>query len=401
MASKRKTQQVSISESDDAYVMVDSFGEDEEIPTLPTFFRPLHIHPVSQAACGRSRTVTTSNGTHSTILGQNTSELSNDMEEIPITRSDLQLFKETIQLELDGAIDAINEAANTMKAHLVGTSLSAHGSTRHEEKPPSLQGRHRKLIREHTLALMKRENKHSPFTNVPNRAEVMSYTKGTQHPCCTADNFHVDLNDTPASAWNTSVSHVFAASFHDTHPGCDRSLKAIFDAWIVHFNYLCQVYAKQQMVAHAEQARALDLASRCRERKLQLYNCCLRMAHRHSESYPSAVNVVQQLRPTDTMHMLDKLHLRMRYQQQWNATAGAWPHLHMPSSQVSNRKPLSGLPKNFYAQDYLSSLTSEGLDNLLLQEDIPLDIPQAIAALAGPYDVFDRQTALSSAGRCS
>ncbi|KAI5985679.1 hypothetical protein EDC04DRAFT_2615308 [Pisolithus marmoratus] len=305
--------------------MVDSFGEDEEIPTLPTFFRPLHIHPVSQAACGRSRTVTTSNGTHSTILGQNTSELSNDMEEIPITRSDLQLFKETIQLELDGAIDAINEAANTMKAHLVGTSLSAHGSTRHEEKPPSLQGRHR-------------------------------------------------------------------------------------------------VYAKQQMVAHAEQARALDLASRCRERKLQLYNCCLRMAHRHSESYPSAVNVVQQLRPTGmsadesehdighgeriyhityTMHMLDKLHLRMRYQQQWNATAGAWPHLHMPSSQVSNRKPLSGLPKNFYAQDYLSSLTSEGLDNLLLQEDIPLDIPQAIAALAGPYDVFDRQTALSSAGRCS
>ncbi|KAI6163625.1 hypothetical protein EDD17DRAFT_1476183 [Pisolithus thermaeus] len=243
---------------------------------------------------------------------------------------------------------------------------------------------------------MKRENKHSPFTNVPNRAEVISYTKGTQCPCCTADNFCVDLNDTPASAWNTSASHVFAASFRDAHPGCDRSLKTIFDAWVVHFNYLRQVYAKQQMVAREEQAR--------------LYNRCLRMAHHHSGSYPSAVSVVQQLgltgmssdesehdvrhgeriyhitrktwrsaAVTDALHVLDKLHLRMRYQEQWNATAGAWPHLRTLSSQVSNRKPLSGLPKNFYAQDYISSLTLEGLDDLLLQEDMPLDIPQAIA----------------------
>ncbi|KAI6002002.1 hypothetical protein EDD15DRAFT_2192698 [Pisolithus albus] len=104
---------------------------------------------------------------------------------------------------------------------------------------------------------------------------------------------------------------------------------------------------------------------------------------------------------TDALRVLDKLHLRMRYQEQWNATAGAWPHLRTLSSQVSNRKPLSGLPKNFYAQDYISSLTSEGLDDLLLQEDMPLDIPQAIAVLAGPYDVFDRQTALGSVGRCS
>ncbi|KAI6103714.1 hypothetical protein EDD16DRAFT_1493474 [Pisolithus croceorrhizus] len=220
--------------------------------------------------------------------------------------------------------------------------------------------------------------------------------KGTQRPCCTADNFRVDLNDTPASAWNTSASHVFSASFRDAHPGCDRSLKTIFDAWVVHFNYLRQVYAKQQMVAREEQAR--------------LYNRRLRMAHRHSGSYPSVVSVVQQLGPTgmssdesehdvghgeciyyitrktwrsaaitDALRVLDKLHLRMRYQEQWNATAGAWPHLRTPSSQVSNRKPLSGLPKNFYAQDYISSLTSEGLDDLLLQEDMPLDIPQAIA----------------------
>ncbi|KAI6098764.1 hypothetical protein EDD16DRAFT_1718424 [Pisolithus croceorrhizus] len=319
------------------------------------------------------------------------SELSNDVEEIPVTQSDLQLFKETIQLELDGAINAINEAANTMKAHLAGTSLGAHGSARDEKKPPSLQGHHRvkgfpahrkpthlefqKLICEHALALMKRENKHSPFTNVPNRAEVISYTKGTQCPCCTADNFCVDLNDTPASAWNTSASHVFAASFRDAHPGCDRSLKTIFDAWVVHFNYLRQVYAKQQMVAREEQARVLDLVS----------------GYMNEQDYKSLLAGI---------HSVHRRRER-KLQEQWNATAGAWPHLRTLSSQVSNRKPLSGLPKNFYAQDYISSLTLEGLDDLLLQEDMPLDIPQAIAVLAWPYDVFDRQTALGSAGRCS
>ncbi|KAI6011547.1 hypothetical protein PISMIDRAFT_60982, partial [Pisolithus microcarpus 441] len=224
---------------------------------------------------------------------------------------------------------------------------------------------------------------------------------------CTADNFRVDLNDTPASTWNMSASHVFAASFRDTHPGCGRSLKTIFNAWVVHFNYLRQVYVKQQMVACEEQARIMDIASGYANEQdhesplagicslLQLYNRRLRTAQRHLGSYPSAVNVVQQLGPArmssdesehdvghgertyhitckawrscsvmETLQVLDALHLWMRYQQQWNATASAWPHLRIPSSRLSNREPPLGLPKNFYAQDYLSSLTAEGLDGL-------------------------------------
>ncbi|KAI6149224.1 hypothetical protein BKA82DRAFT_145545 [Pisolithus tinctorius] len=266
---------------------------------------------------------------------------------------------------------------------------------------------------------MKHENKHSSFTNVPNRAEAAAYTKGTQRPCCTADNFRVDLSDTPSSAWNTSASHVFAASFRDAHPGCGQSLKAIFNAWVVHFNYLRQVISNLASGYTNEQDYKSPLASmrsvhRRRERKLQLlqlYNRRLRVALRHSGSYPSAVSAVEQLGPagmssdesehdvghgertyritrkawrsatvTATLHVLDALHLRARYQQQWNATAGAWPHLCVPSSQLSNREPPSGLPKNFYVQEHLSSLTSEGLDNLLLQEDIPLNIPPAIVA---------------------
>ncbi|KAI5999693.1 hypothetical protein EDD15DRAFT_2193724 [Pisolithus albus] len=450
MAPGRKTRQTSDDNPGEKTVTLDAAPVICHIASLPTFPRPLHAHPaVSRAACAPSGIVTASSGTCSILgPGQNTSKPSNDVEETPVTRSELRLFKETIQLELDGAVDAINEAANTVKVHLERKSLGAHGNIRDQEAPPSHQGHrkvkglpaHRrpadlefqKLICEHALVLMKREDKHSPFTNVLDKAEVEAYVKGTRRPCCTADNFRVDLNGTPTSIWNTSASHVFTTSFRDAHPGCDRSLKVIFNAWVVHFNYLRQVYAKQQMVAREEQARILNLASgytneqgdesplagirsshRRRERKLQLYNRHLRIAHRHSGLYPSAVDVVQQLGPagmsTDesehdvrhaTLRVLDSLHLRMRYQQQWTATAGAWPHLRMPSSQLSNREPPSGLPRNFYARDYLSSLSSESLDALLPQEDIHMDIPRTIATLAEPYDIFDRQTALGSMGRC-
>ncbi|KAI5994056.1 hypothetical protein EDC04DRAFT_2613293 [Pisolithus marmoratus] len=230
--------------------------------------------------------------------GQNTSKPSGDVEETPVTRSELRLFKETIQLKLDGAVNAINEVANTVKVHFEGKSL------------------------------------------------------GLQ-------------------IWNSN--------FRDAHPGCDRSLKAIFNAWVVHYNYLRQVYAKQQMVACKEQARISNLVSGyMNEQGCESPLAGIRSLHRHQESTITA-----------TLCMLDVLHLWVRYQQQWTATTGAWPHLRMPSSQLSNREPPLGLPKNFYAQDYLSSLTSEGLDNLLLQEDIHLDIPWTIAV----------QTALGSTGR--
>ncbi|KAI6123889.1 hypothetical protein EDD17DRAFT_1514309 [Pisolithus thermaeus] len=371
MASKRVTRHASTSESDDTYFTVDSLEEDEETSPLPTFPHPLRVLPVSRAPCTPAGTVTSPSEKFSIQPGQSTSKFSDGIEEvhpfwvvyifvvtsfqIPVTRNELQLFKETIQLELDGAVSAINEAAHAVKAHLAGMTLGAHGNAGDQEMPPLLQvhrkiwnsnGNCQKLICEHALALMKHENKHSLSTNVPSRAEAAAYTKRAQQPCCTADNFRVDLNNTPASTWNMSTSHVFAASFHDAHPGCGRSLKTIFDAWVVHFNYLRQVYAKQQMVAHEEQARIMNIASGVME----------------------------------TLHVLDVLHLWMRYQQQWNGTTGAWPHLHIPSSWISNREPSLCLLKNFYAQDYLSSLTAEGLDGLLLQDDIPLSIPPAITA---------------------
>ncbi|KAI6153180.1 hypothetical protein BKA82DRAFT_35621 [Pisolithus tinctorius] len=214
MAPRRKTEYMLTSEDDEAYITADSSMQDEledeladektitldaaPILSLPTFPRPLRVHPVSRVACMPSGSGA---GEMCTEPDRSTGKPSNDVEEIPVTRSDLQLFKEMIQLELDDAVNAINEAANTVKAHFAGTALGACGNSKDQETLPLFQG-HRKvkglpahrrpadlefqrLIREHALALMKHENKHSSFTNVPNRAEAAAYTKGTQRPCCT------------------------------------------------------------------------------------------------------------------------------------------------------------------------------------------------------------------------
>lgn len=99
---------------------------------------------------------------------------------------------------------------------------------------------------------MGRENAKSLFINVPT-TEATAY-QPAQGAACTPDAFHVDLNDVPSSAWNKSASHVFTDSFHDTYPDCEHTSKQILAAWVVHFNYLRQIYATQQQVTHVEQA---------------------------------------------------------------------------------------------------------------------------------------------------
>lgn len=108
------------------------------------------------------------------------------------------------------------------------------------------------LIRKHAVELLCRDEPHSPFTNVPTKDEVQSFDKD-KGLCCTADSFRLDFGDVPSSAWNTSATHVFTASFRDTHPGCQRSAKEIFAAFVVHFRYLRKVYEQQQEVARVAQ----------------------------------------------------------------------------------------------------------------------------------------------------
>ncbi|KAI6138743.1 hypothetical protein BKA82DRAFT_3989485 [Pisolithus tinctorius] len=131
---------------------------------------------------------------------------------------------------------------------------------------------------------MGRENAKSLFTNVPTKEEATAY-QSAQGPACTPNAFCVDLNDVPSSAWNKSASHVFTDSFRNAYPDCGRTSKQICTAWVVHFNYLHQIYATQQQVTCAEQAHIGRI----------LYMRRLRAANTHARAYPTASHVVQEL----------------------------------------------------------------------------------------------------------
>jgi hypothetical protein len=55
---------------------------------------------------------------------------------------------------------------------------------------------------------------------------------------------------------------------------------------------------------------------------------------------------------TAWLRMLDSLHLRLRYNGKWQATAGAWPHCRMTSLKESDGPPVKGLPVDYYSRNW-------------------------------------------------
>ena len=135
----------------------------------------------------------------------------------------------------------------------------------------------------------------------------------------------------------------------------------------------------------------------------------LKAAETHSGAYPTGLQVVQELgasgmssdesdyearsgeatylitkkpwranQVTAWLRALDALHLRARYQRQWRATAGAWPHQRLISEKQSERAPVEGLACNFYAQEFIDSLSPHSLNELDIQDAIDLDIPESL-----------------------
>ncbi|KAI6027729.1 hypothetical protein BKA83DRAFT_4048536 [Pisolithus microcarpus] len=265
----------------------------------------------------------------------------------------------------------------------------------------------------------------SPFTDVPTKAEVEVY-KPALGLSCTSDRFRVDLSAVPSADWNKSAAHVFVQSFRDAYPDCAKSSKDICVAWERHFNRLRQIYRDHQ--ERAWLAQTLHQTRRCQERKshvcfshcrimyshlieiLQLYLRRLHVAKLYSQQHPSAVRAIEELgvsgmssddsdhesgggaarytivskdwrsgEVTELLRLLDALHLRLRYRNNWNATSGAWPHLRLISHKSSTRAAVKGLPRNFYARRFLVSLTQEAFDELhSIEETLLMGIPDGL-----------------------
>ncbi|KAI5988146.1 hypothetical protein EDD15DRAFT_2371522 [Pisolithus albus] len=356
----------------------------------------------------------------------------------PVTRRDLNLFKETMELGLTNVVKetmtkVIEEIVQTRGPAGYNADEEDNEVSPHKKRRPKGQPRHRrpdtnlfhKNIREHALRLMHRAQWDSPFTDVPTKAEVEAY-KPAIGPSCTSGRFRVDLSGVPSTDWNKSAAHVFVQSFRDAYPDCAKSSKDICVAWERHFNRLRQIYQDHQERARLAQ---VELARIAAGHPADLGNVKTSSETLHqtpklySQQHPSAARAIEELgvsgmssddsdhesgggaarytivskdwrsgEVTELLRLLDALHLRLRYRNNWNATSGAWPHLRLISHKSSTRAAVKGLPRNFYARGFLASLTQEALDELQsIEQTLPMGIPDGLRELAKPYDVFNRR----------
>ncbi|RDX40372.1 hypothetical protein OH76DRAFT_1366335 [Lentinus brumalis] len=95
------------------------------------------------------------------------------------------------------------------------------------------------------LTLLRRSDKFAPFKKASLANEIMArgYRK-SDGPCCTAENFQLDMNGTPGSPWNDSARKVFVEDFLKvgSHKCRDRSkIRAMFRS---HFRTVQSHFAK-------------------------------------------------------------------------------------------------------------------------------------------------------------
>jgi len=287
------------------------------------------------------------------------------------------------------------------------------------------------MIREHGLLLMGRDSQSSEFYDLPTPEQVASFNPA-RGPCCTADRFQVDIRGFPKSAWNISAARVFACSFLKAHPTYkNKKLSEVEKAWTTHVEYLRVVYQKQTSRSQGDN----DIDKQKHRRKecrinvrsitpkhhytypLQIYYRRLNTAERH---FPGdGVMIIKELgidgmssdesdhspgnglpnyiirhkhwhsrETTKFLRICDSFHVRYRYKGHWEASAGAWPHLRIPSLKHSTRGPVMQLPVNLYAGDWLNSLDEFQREALQVQSaNYNLKLP----------DTINRQVAICSA----
>jgi hypothetical protein len=105
-------------------------------------------------------------------------------------------------------------------------------------------------VRDHLFNLMKRENSESPFTGitVENDGDVTSFNPHNG-PCCTAENFRVNLNGNPKDPWNASAANVFVSDFIGCGTYACKNVEKIKGAFFVHLKSLKRVFKKRQLDA--------------------------------------------------------------------------------------------------------------------------------------------------------
>ncbi|KAG1848583.1 hypothetical protein C8R48DRAFT_750332 [Suillus tomentosus] len=98
-------------------------------------------------------------------------------------------------------------------------------------------------------------------------------------PCCTVENFTVEILGTPKSAWNVSATKVFARDFVAHHP--NSQYDAVKKAFSTHLRSLKRAFKQAGLDEAASNARHKE--DRRKERKRSLYHRRLDIARTVSD----------------------------------------------------------------------------------------------------------------------
>ncbi|KAH9913376.1 uncharacterized protein B0H18DRAFT_402892 [Fomitopsis serialis] len=232
----------------------------------------------------------------------------------------------------------------------------------------------------HALRLMARQNKKSPFVNIPSAEQIAAFDPTSGRECCTAERFSYDIHARPSSAWNLSAARVFTVDFRARYPRFEKSEEQVIEAWMRHTETLRRQLKGQAMSEQETQYE--QKLHRRQERKRQLFTRRRNIAVSllapmdtelidalgvHGMSTDESDHAVGRGEPTYFirskawrspelqvwLRTLDSLHLWTRYRGGFQASQGGWPHYRVASQQVTTRPAVINLPTNCYAPSLL------------------------------------------------
>ncbi|KAI6152642.1 hypothetical protein BKA82DRAFT_4013063 [Pisolithus tinctorius] len=212
-------------------------------------------------------------------------------------------------------------------------------------------------------------------------------------PCCTVEDFRIDLEGLPRSEWNKSAALVFAQEYLKRcrgHQGENYTLEYIVKAWLTHVMTLRMRYKVKEL--DDEDRTECKAWNRRHQRKHET-------AYEYGEIKDRAVAIVESL-GQDGMSSDESDHeghwgeaTYYILEKDWRSkqtTAGAWPHFRMASLNDSKGPPVTGLPIDFYSRNWY------GAQNAFMREQLQatnqsdtLAIPSQHAKIAEKYNLSD------------
>ncbi|EIW77572.1 hypothetical protein CONPUDRAFT_75426 [Coniophora puteana RWD-64-598 SS2] len=253
-------------------------------------------------------------------------------------------------------------------------------------------------IRKYALKLLGRADITSPFPKGVPRKEDITLFRVQKHVGPTVEDFRLDIHGFPLSPWNRQAIKIFAEDFTKNHDFKDtRAVEKMFGTHTVALRtQFAAINAGS--ISITRQKRNDDAATKAmlsRKRSFQkvwehMPLCAMSEDELDGTSSPPRYVITNPIwrseQVTHWLRTLDLAYLSTRFNENGRAGKGAFPHLRVPSTRVASESTApKGLPKNWYAESYLQTLTSGEQKALEMYEPILLPLSKAVLSYAERY----------------